>query len=196
MEGNRMSKTHTAPAGVSRRDLLALSPFFLLGIHAAGAQVAPPQAPKGPDLKEELTAAEIEIVRNSAMARDLENFFGEGYSCAESGLMVGLKYLKKPEELVWFACGFGGGLYQQDLCGFLTAGAMVLGVHAGTLGLERAAARRACVGRVREYWQWWTSEAPIHCKEIREGHQDLKVCNRLGRLACARLESLMAKAAD
>lgn len=191
-----MSKAHTVAAGVSRRDLLALSPFFLLGVRAAGAQEAAVQTPKGPDLKEELTAGEMEIVRNSVMARDLDNFFGKGYSCAESGLAVGLRFLKKPEDLVWFACGFGGGLYQQDLCGFLTAGAMVLGVHAGTLTLERAAARRACGGRVREYWQWWTSVAPVHCREIREGHADLKVCNRLGRLACARLESLMAKAAD
>lgn len=191
-----MSKARIAPAGVSRRDLLALSPFLLLGVRAAASQVAPFQVPKGPDLKEELTAAEMEIVRNSVMAQDLDNFFGKGYSCAESGLAVGLRYLKKPEELVWFACGFGGGLNQQDLCGFLTAGAMVLGVHAGTLTLERAAARRACGGRLREYWQWWTSEAPIHCREIREGHADLKVCHRLGRLACAKLEGLMTKAAD
>lgn len=186
-----MNDAHRVAAGLNRRHVLAMFPWLLPGIRAAAAQAAASQAPKGPDLREELTAAEAEIVRKSAMARDLQNFFGNKYSCAESGLAVGLRHLKKPDDLVWLACGFGGGLYQQDLCGFLTAGVMVLGIHAGTLSLERAAARRACIGRVREFWQWWTSEAPIHCREIREGHADLKVCSRLGQLACARLESLM-----
>jgi hypothetical protein len=41
----------------------------------------PPQtAPKGPDLKEELSTAELEIVNKSAMAKDVDNFFGKGFS--------------------------------------------------------------------------------------------------------------------
>jgi hypothetical protein len=41
----------------------------------------PPQtAPKRPDLKEELSTAELEIVNKSAMAKDVDNFFGKGFS--------------------------------------------------------------------------------------------------------------------
>jgi len=177
---------------INRRDFVATSSFFLLAARLGGASGMSQQAtPRGPDLKEELTPAEMEIVRNSVMAGELGNFFGKGYSCAESGLAVALRYLKKPDDLVWFAGGFGGGLYQQDLCGFLTAGAMAVGLHAGTLPLERKAATQVCVRNVREYWQWWASEAPLHCAEIREGRTDLKVCHRLGRLACARLEEAL-----
>lgn len=42
-------------------------------------------------------------------------------------LLVSLRYLRKPEELVWAASGFGGGLYHKDLCGFLAGRIMALG---------------------------------------------------------------------
>ncbi len=35
------------------------------------------------------------------MAQELGTYFGQGHSCAESILLVCLRYLKRPEELVW-----------------------------------------------------------------------------------------------
>ena len=99
--------------------------------------------------------------------------------------------MKKPEDLVWAAAGFGGGMYHQDLCGFLTTGIMALGLHAGDLKAESNAAKQRCMKNVNAYWTWWTENAPLHCAEIREGHQNFDACHRIGRLAAAKLESLM-----
>lgn len=145
---------------------------------------------KGPDLLEALTPKELARVKDSIMSEDMQNFWGKGYSCSESGLMVALRFMEKPEDFVWAAAGFGGGMGQQDLCGFLTSGIMAIGLHAGDLEMERSAAKMNCGRIVREYWGWWLETAPLNCSEIREGHQDFDVCHRIGRLAAAKLESL------
>jgi hypothetical protein len=106
------------------------------------------------ELGEELSAAEIEIVNKSVMAKDIENFFGKGCSCAESGVLVALRFLKKPESLVWAAGAFGGGLQNGDLCGFLTSGEMAIGLHAEDLKLDREAAKEIFSQKARGFWQW------------------------------------------
>jgi hypothetical protein len=64
-----------------RREFLGSSPLFFLGARFACARPLWSQtAPKGPDLREELSTAEIEIVNKSAMAKDVDNFFGKGFS--------------------------------------------------------------------------------------------------------------------
>jgi hypothetical protein len=64
-----------------RRDFLGGSTLLLSGARFACARPSPSQAvPKGTDLKEELSAAETESVNRSAMAKDLDNFFGKGFS--------------------------------------------------------------------------------------------------------------------
>ncbi len=68
---------------------------------------------------------------------------------------------------------------------------MAIGLHAGDLQLERKAAKEICGRKAREFWQWWTSAAPLHCAEIREGRTDSKVCQRIGKLAAARVEGLI-----
>ncbi len=102
--------------------------------------------------------------------------------------------MKKSEDLIWFAGAFGGGLNNKDLCGFLTAGHMAIGIYAGDLKLERKAAKEICGRKAREFWQWWVSTAPLHCSEIRLGRTDAKVCHRLGKLAAAKTEDLIRSA--
>jgi hypothetical protein len=64
-----------------RRNFIAGSPLFLLGARFACARPRQSQAvPRGPDLREELSASELETVNNSVMAKDLDNFFGKGFS--------------------------------------------------------------------------------------------------------------------
>ena len=58
------------------------------------------------------------------------------------------------------------------------------------LAVEKKEAKKQCGQMVKSYWQWWTSMAPLHCKEIREGRTDFKVCHRLGKLASVKLEEL------
>jgi hypothetical protein len=101
--------------------------------------------------------------------------------------------MKKPENLIWFAGAFGGGLNNKDLCGFLTAGEMVIGIYSGDLNLERKAAKDICTRKSREFWQWWIATAPLHCSEIREGRTDSKVCQRLGKLAAAKIQDQISR---
>lgn len=144
-----------------------------------------------PVLKEELTPEELKWVEQSSMAKDLSNYFGEGYSCAESLFMVSLRFLKKPEELVWVAAGFGGGMYNKDLCGFLTAGIMAIGLSSGMLNKERSEAKDHCGMQVKEYWKWWRSVSPLRCADIRTEGTNSSVCRRLGQIAAAKTEDLI-----
>ncbi len=143
------------------------------------------------ELKEELTQQEVEWVKKFSMADDIANFFGKGYSCAESLFMVALRHMKQPKELVWVASGFGGGMYHRDLCGFLTAGIMAIGVRTGMLETERKEAKEQCKQWVQAYWKWWTSLAPMKCSEIRTEGTTSKVCRRLGQLAAAKIQELI-----
>jgi len=184
---------------LGRREFISLVPGVILGSRFLGRTPFLLHTDKSPqELREELTAEELKLVEKSVMAQDLENYFGKGYSCAESLLMVSLKHLGKPEDLVWAACGFGGGMSQKDLCGFLTAGFMALGFSAGMLKKERKESKEICSRLVKKYWEWWTSQAPLHCAEIRKPATSSKACRRLGLLASARVEELITsqKTAD
>jgi hypothetical protein len=106
--------------------------------------------------------------------------------------MVSLRHMKKSEDLAWAAAGFGGGMGRQDLCGFLTGGIIAISLYAGSLNLEKGEAKKRCGQKVSEYWDWWASTAPLHCRDIREGHKGFNVCGRLGKLSCATLEKLLS----
>jgi hypothetical protein len=175
----------------SRRKFVSSLPCLML---AAGVMADPIVSAGNQDiseLPEELTAEEKKCVAKSSMAKDISNYFGEGYSCAESLFMVSLRFLKKPEELVWISSGFGGGMYHRDLCGFLTAGIMAIGLSAGTLEAERKEAKDQCGRLVKEFWKWWKTEAPLRCADIRSEGTSSKVCMRLGLLAAAKTEELI-----
>jgi hypothetical protein len=182
----------TESISMRRREFLASTSLLLLSAGSLKASPFSPQgAIRGPEVREDLNPAEAESVKNSIMARDMENFWGKGYSCAETGLAVALRYMHKPEDLVWVAGGFGGGMMHQDLCGFLTAGIMAIGLHVGSLDIEKTEAKKRCSQLVNEYWNWWASVNPLRCSEIRKGRSDYKVCNRLGQLAAVKLENLL-----
>jgi hypothetical protein len=178
---------------VPRRKFLASASCLLLGeaLFPLSA-VARPENRLGQEVPEKLSSEDLEWVEKSTMAKDMKNYFGKGYSCAESLFMVSLRFLGKPEELVWAAAGFGGGLYHKDLCGFLTAGIMAIGVSAGTLKKERKEAKEYCSRLVKQYWKWWASRAPLRCADIRTERASRSVCVNLGRLAAAKVEELIS----
>jgi len=183
-----------------RREFIASASFLALGGKMFGISPFSLQSAQiAKELKEELTPEELKIMEKSVMAKDLENYLGKGYSCAESLLMISLKFLGRPEELVWIASGFGGGMYHKDLCGFLTSGVMAIGISSGMLKKERAEGKECCKQGVKQYWQWWTSMAPVHCSEIRKEanskeDKEYKVCTRLGQLAAVKIEELIKPA--
>lgn len=176
----------------SRRMFIASASTLLLGSRLGSVEPYI-QAPHTiQELKDELTPEELKWVEKSSLAKDLMNYFGEEYSCAESLWMVSLRFLKKQGELVWVASGFGGGLYHRDLCGFLTGGIMAIGLSAGMLRKERKEAKNDVKQMVKEYWKWWKSVAPLHCSEIRKEETTRNVCIRLGQLAAAKTEELIS----
>ncbi len=177
---------------IPRRDFVSSIPGILIGAGLLNKSAYPcAEIQEKPELKEELTPEELKWVEQSSMAKDINNYFGEGYSCAESLFMVSLRFLKKPEELVWVAAGFGGGMYNKDLCGFLTAGIMAIGLSSGMLKKERREAKDHCGVQVKDYWKWWQSVSPLRCADIRTEGTSSNVCRRLGQIAAAKTEDLI-----
>ena len=93
---------------VSRRDFLGFLPLLMTGSALAGSVSAPQEKPPSWRVSELFKTGEWERVKASSMAMDLPNYFGRGYSCAESILVVGLRRLKLPEADVWAAAGTDG----------------------------------------------------------------------------------------
>jgi len=185
-----MEKTHDLK--LSRRSFFSCASGFMLG--SCFLDFAPLRLYEEvsfQELKEELTPEEQKLFEKSNMAQDLMNYFGKGYSCAESLFMVSLRFLKEPEDLVWVASGFGGGMYHKDLCGFLTSGIMAIGLRADMLEKDKKGKKDFVKNSVNQYWEWWTSQAPLHCSEIRKKGTSSKVCRRLGQLSAAKIEELI-----
>ena len=175
-----------------RREFMASVPAFLIGGRLLGVSESwAASGQKQGEVSEVLTPEELEIINRSVMAKDLLNYYKNGYNCAESILYVALKFMKKPTELFWAASGFGGGVGHKDLCGFLTGGVMAIGLSAGKLKVSRDEAREICVKKVDEYWKWWASLAPYRCSGIKTEGRTSEVCKRVGRLAAARVEGLI-----
>jgi len=145
------------------------------------------------ELKSQLSEKEAAWIKQSQMAQELETYFSQGYSCAESIVMVSLRFLKMPESHVWAAAGFGGGMGQRDLCGFLTGGFMGIGFAAGGLDLERKEAKARCRPAFQQYWKWWQTQAPPDCADILKAGYGSSGCTRLGQLASAKVEELIQK---
>lgn len=178
-----------------RREFMTSFPAVLLGGRLLGSSESWSFLGQKPrEVREELTEEELRIINRSVMAKDLLNYYKNGYSCAESILLVSLKYMKRPEELFWAASGFGGGVGHKDLCGFLTGGVMAIGLSVGKLKVGREEASKICRKKVDEYWKWWSSLAPYHCSDIKTEGRTSEVCKRVGRLAAAKLEGLIRQA--
>jgi C_GCAxxG_C_C family probable redox protein len=175
-----------------RREFIASVPAFLIGGRLLGISESwPATGQKQGEVSEVLTPEELETVNRSVMAKDLLNYYKNGYNCAESMLYVALKFMKKPKKLFWAASGFGGGIGHKDLCGFLTGGVMAIGLSVGDLKVSRDEARKICTKKVDEYWKWWASLAPYRCSGIKTEGRTSEVCKRVGRLAAARVEGLI-----
>ena len=142
-------------------------------------------------MPEQLSSEETKWVNQSRMAKEMDKYFGKGYSCAESILMVTLNFLGLKKELLWASAGFGGGMLHRDLCGFLTGGIMGIGFAAGQLKMERKQAKKLCSAAVKKYWKWWKTVAPLHCSAIRPPKSSKHICGRLGQISAAKVEDLI-----
>lgn len=176
-----------------RRHFLFSVPCLAAGLPLLGQNMVQETRNQEIELAVDLSEAEQKRVENSIMAEDLQEIFrSRKYSCAESILLASLHYLDEPNELVWAAAGFGGGMGQRDLCGFLTGGIMGIGFAAGKMDVSRDKAKEFSSQAVKNFWTWWKNNAPLHCRNIRTPERDSRVCLRLGQLAAAEVETLIS----
>lgn len=173
-----------------RRDFLLATPALIFGSRLLDLPLFSPHQERK-SLPSQLSLEEKKRVDSSVMAQGLLDLFGQGYSCAESLLKVSLRRMNKNEDLVWAAAGFGGGMYHKDLCGFLTGGIIAIGFSAGKLEMDREDAKKVSGELVELYWDWWSSEAPLHCSDIRTEETSSEVCRRLGLLSATKVEDLI-----
>jgi C_GCAxxG_C_C family probable redox protein len=92
----------------------------------------------------------------------------EGYWSADSLLLSAAKYLKEREDIVKVATGFGGGILQKDLCGYVTGGVMAIGLFSGAVKGNDKAARDRCHRLTKEYIKWWAENYPLRCGDIKQ----------------------------
>ena len=182
---------------LSRRRFIAALPCFMFIEKPVNAAVAfYQQNEQGRSLWEPFTSEEKEVIEHSGMAKDIENYAGKGYSCAESIYAVSLNTLDLSEEWLHAAAAFGGGLGKKDLCGLLTGGMMAVGVASGKLHSNRKEAKDWTREVSSSYWDWWKSVAPIHCRDLRlkyEGKDEyLRMCKR----AAFKIEKLIEQAIE
>jgi C_GCAxxG_C_C family probable redox protein len=103
-----------------------------------------------------------------SMADWTAQHLNQGYWSADSILLSALKYMKKPEEIVSAATGFGGGIGRKDLCGYVTGGVMAIGLFSGAAKGSDKAGRQKCQRLTKEYLDWWAASNPMHCGEIKQ----------------------------
>jgi len=136
----------------NRREFLGLSCSCLGFLAALDLKAFPEQsAPEG-----------------ASMVKWTSQHLSEGFWSADSLLLSAVKYLKKPDEIVSVATGFGGGMGQKDLCGFVTGGVMAIGLFSGAAKGGDKAGRQKCQRLTKEYLAWWSNAHPLHCGEIKQ----------------------------
>jgi len=113
-----------------------------------------------------LSAESLSEGEEKSMADMTLQHLTQGYWSADSLLLSAAKHLKKSEDYVQLAVGFGGGIQQKDLCGFLTGGVMAIGLFAGATRGNDKPARQKCHKLTKEYMAWWKERHALKCKDI------------------------------
>ena len=127
------------------------------------------------------------------MADSTGRHLNEGYWSADSIFLSSLKFLKQPEDLVRLATPFGGGMGQKDVCGYLTGGYMAIGLFAGAKKGTDKAARQKCNRLAKEYYDWWTKNYPVHCREINKSEAESCDYKLMGQKVSAFLQTMFER---
>lgn len=182
---------HKETTHLSRRRFITHCSLLMAGgstVMATMTRTKPSQ--DRPRLWAPLGDSEKKEIEKSEMARLIVQYPGKKLSCAESIFLAALKYLKKPEEWVSVAAGFGGGLGKGELCGLLTGGIMALGAAAGEYHDDRQSVVQYIRQTRNQYWAWWTRRSPIRCRDMRVQYNREGYFRMIRRVA-ARLERLI-----
>jgi len=129
---------------------------------------------------------------SSWMAREILNYAGKGYNCGESLFLTTLRYLRKPEELVWLATGLGGGMGRREICGLYSAAMLSLGLAASLRGPGREEGRALVKTQGDLFGEWWSSWSPLRCEELKPYYNGDGYTRMVRRVACALERHLVA----
>lgn len=177
----------------SRRHFLSAIPCLAAGSALAVESLIPDQQQTpyidvgGPFSEDEKAAIE-----KSAMAKDILNFAGQGYSCAESMFMVCLRKLGQDEKWVRAAAAYGGGIGKRDLCGLFTGGMMGIGVAAGEKHDDLQEMHALSREWSNAYWAWWENFGPVHCSDLSPMYEGREAYLRLCQRVAAGLEKIIS----
>jgi C_GCAxxG_C_C family probable redox protein len=174
----------------TRRSFFGCFTGLAAAVTLKGTIGSPLDKPPQKSIYDPLTPEEEKIINSSEMVKEILNL--KGYSCAESILLAALKYLKKPEEFLYSAATFGGGMGHDDLCGFLTGGLMALGNAAGVQYKDRKKMKAQAGKMSKKFWKWWESWAPLHCYQLKTKYDKDGFVNMKKRVA-AKIEELIKK---
>lgn len=137
---------------------------------------------------------ERETIGQSSMANNIGNYIDKRYSCAEAIFTVSLVAMGMPENWAHASAAFGGGLGRGDLCGLFTGGMMAIGVAGGKLHQNREAMKQWVRDRSDEYWAWWETWGPVHCRQLRTQYEGREEFLRMCRRVAAKLETFIKPA--
>ncbi len=174
----------------SRRSFIRYVSGLAAGAGLMGASGAPLLGEGKKNLYDPLTKEEEKAASESAMVREIVTLPEKGFSCAGAILTASLKHMKKPEYIADAAAAFGGGMGHKDLCGLLTGGIMAIGVSAGRHYQERKKIKAYARQLTQEYWKWWESYGPLHCRQLRSQYDRQGFYNMLKR-AALKIEELI-----
>jgi C_GCAxxG_C_C family probable redox protein len=128
-----------------------------------------------------------------SMAAATAQHLTEGFWSADSLFLSAIQQLKQPEDLVRIATPFGGGMGQKDLCGYLTGGTMAIGLFAGAKKGSDKAARKTTFRLAKEYYDWWTKNYPIHCRDINKSEAEPCDYKLMGQKASDFLQAMFER---
>lgn len=184
----------TNDSAVSRRKFVGSVCPLVLGGMTLPLAPALAQQQDLPGFWSAFTPDEQATIDRSQMARSIPGYLGQGLGCAEICLAASVDFLGESRDWLDAAAVFSGGLGQQDLCGFLTGGMMAIGVAAGTSFEDRTALKDFARPRAQQYWEWWTSRGPLHCRELTRLYEGREEFIRMGQRVAAKVEQLITPA--
>lgn len=137
---------------------------------------------------------EKKVIEQSAMANDIKEIPGHGYSCAESIFLASLRAIGESEARVHSAAAFGGGMGRGDLCGLLTGGLMAIGVAGGKLYRDSKEMHEWVRDVSNIYWEWFETHGPVHCHNLTAQYEGREAYLRMCRRVAVKIESLIGPA--
>ena len=187
METKKVEKT------ITRRNFIGLTSGFIVATGLSKAKLFSSQEKKKADLFAPLSPEEQKKADNSRVSKYIDQFKKRRINCSENVFMIGLKYLNQPDEFANSAIAFGGGLGKGDICGLITGASMTFGIAAAHKYKDKRKIGELAGRMNHEYWNWFKSHAPIHCKDLRKQYKSAAEYHNMITRITIKLDEIFTK---